>query len=145
MRVLYTNGAASMPLAGATATRRIDLALPLRAWWAGDETQAVPLQALRGRALLAVAGLAAPEKFFSMLEAAGLRVERRPLPDHACYDTLPWPAGEARDIVVTEKDAVKLPPARVGKARVWVLRLDLALPAALVRDLLALLPPPDAP
>ena len=38
-----------------------------------------------------------------------------PLPDHFDYATLPWPA-DAADVVVTEKDAVKLRPAR-GSAR----------------------------
>jgi tetraacyldisaccharide 4'-kinase len=137
-RVLYTAGVASTTLPGALAQRRLGLAWPLAAWHAGDATAAVPLQALRGRRLTAAAGLAAPEKFFGMLEQAGLHVQRLPLPDHYSYDALPWPSGAA-DVVTTEKDAIKLDPARCGDTRVWVVPLDLALPEDFVPGLLPLL------
>ena len=42
-----------------------------------------------------------------------------PLPDLRHYATLPWP-DDTPDVVVTEKDAVKLDPARMGTTRVWV-------------------------
>jgi tetraacyldisaccharide 4'-kinase len=138
MRVLYTAGRASTALPGALALRRITEAWPLAAWRAGDASAAVPLGALQGRPLLAVAGLAAPQKFFGMLQAAGLDLQRLPLPDHHPYTTLPWPPGTP-EIVVTEKDAVKLDPARLGATRAWVVPLDLSLPDALVAELLALL------
>ena len=140
-RVLYTAGHASTALPGFLATRRIDIAWPLAAWHRGESSQAQPLASLRGRPLLAVAGLAAPEKFFGMLLAAGLTITRCPQPDHAPYQDLPWPAGTA-DVITTEKDAVKLKPARVGATRVWVVPLDLTVPDDLVADLLRLLPPP---
>jgi tetraacyldisaccharide 4'-kinase len=143
-RVVYTGGAPSTALPGALALRHIGAAWPLDAWLAGDSRSARPLESLRGRPCLAVAGLAAPEKFFTMLRAAGLAIEPRPLPDHHAYDTLPWPAGTA-DVVTTEKDAVKIDPARRGETRVWVVPLDLALPAALVGELIQLLPAPTPP
>lgn len=139
-RVLYTAGAASTGLPGVLAARQLGQAWPLAAWQAGDACQAVALHDLRGEALLAVAGLAAPQKFFSMLRAAGLEFQALPLPDHYAYSHTPWPDG-TRAVLTTEKDAVKLDPARLGKTRVWVVPLDLALPAGLVEDLLALLPP----
>ena len=63
--------------------------------------------------VIALAGIAQPERFFSMLEGLGLTVaERHALPDHANHDTL---AGLAREllsrrmpVLCTEKDAVKL-------------------------------------
>ena len=58
-----------------------------------------------------------------MLRANGLEIVERPLADHADFATLPWPIGAA-DVVVTEKDAVKLPPTRPIGSRVWVARLD---------------------
>jgi tetraacyldisaccharide 4'-kinase len=143
-RVLYTGARASTPLAGALALRSLGLAWPLQAWWDGQAQAAVPLQTLRGRRVVAAAGLAAPEKFFAMLEAAGLDIQRLPLPDHHAYQTLPW-AADTADVVTTEKDAVKLDPARMATTRVWVLPLDLVLPEALVADLLALLFTPAAP
>jgi len=141
LRVLYTAGRASTALPGLLATRRLSLAWPLAAWHSGDATLALPLQRLQGRPLLAVAGIAAPEKFFGMLAAAGLHIDRMPLPDHHQYTTLPWPAGTA-DVLVTEKDAVKMQPAAMGATRVWVVPLDLQLPAGLMDELTALLFPP---
>lgn len=140
-RVLYTAGTASTRLPGVMATRRLCLAWPLAAWHRGDASLALPLEHLRGRPLLAAAGMAAPEKFFAMMVAAGLHIKRLPLPDHFPYTTLPWPAGTA-DVVVTEKDAVKLRPAAMGSTRTWVLPLDLQLPAGLVDELSSLLFPP---
>jgi tetraacyldisaccharide 4'-kinase len=138
-RVLYTGGYASTRLPGAVATRQLGLAWPLAAWLAGDASQAVPLAALRGRRVLAAAGLAAPQKFFAMLQAAGLNIKRLPLPDHFDYATLPWPSATA-EVVCTEKDAVKIDAGRLGHTRLWVLPLDLRLPDTLVADLLTLLP-----
>ena len=99
---------------------------------------------LRGRPLLAAAGLAAPEKFFAMLEQVGLTITRLPLPDHHDYATLPWPADTA-EVVTTEKDAVKIDPAHIGATQVWVVPLDLALPASLVGELMSWLPAPTPP
>lgn len=140
-RVLYTSGQVSTALPGSLALRSIVSALPLAAWHAGDTAAAVPLSALAGTPLLAVAGIAAPDKFFSMLRTAGLTIETRALPDHHVYATLPWPAATA-DVVTTEKDAVKLDPQRTGSTRVWVVPLDLALPQTLITELMALLFPP---
>lgn len=134
MYVLYTSGAPSTALPGAVAQRRFGR---VRALAGGAE---VDISQLRGRPLLAVAGLAAPEKFFAMLVATGLSFKRLPLPDHHAYDTLPWPA-ETSDVITTEKDAVKLAPQRVGATRIWVVPLDLQLPAALVVDLIRALAP----
>ncbi len=144
MRVLYTGARESTRLPGALALRHLELAWPLADWISGNEAAAVPLTALRNRPLLAVAGMAAPEKFFGMLDALGLRIERLPLPDHFDYRGAP-PWADAAEIVTTEKDATKLDPQRLAGTRVWVLPLDLQLPAALIEDLLAMLPAPAHP
>ena len=140
-RVIYTAGVSSTPLPGVLALRSIASALPLAAWRAGDATAAVPLSVLGGRALVAVAGIGAPEKFFGMLREAGLQIVALPLPDHHAYDNqtaLPWPA-DTPDVITTEKDAVKLDPQHMGTTRVWVVPLDLLLPQTLVDEVLALL------
>jgi tetraacyldisaccharide 4'-kinase len=84
-RVLYTAGQPSTALPGSLAQRSIHSAWPLAAWHRGEAGQAVPLAALKGQPLLAAAGLAAPEKFFSMLQSAGLDFQRLALPDHHAY------------------------------------------------------------
>ncbi len=147
--VLYTSGQSSTALPGELATRQLGKAWPLRAWWAGDAKAAVPLDQLhldhlRGKPLLAVAGLAAPEKFFAMLRHANLDITPLPLPDHFRYDSLPWPDGTT-DVITTEKDAIKLQSERLGSLRVWVVPLDLQLPARLINDLIATLPTCPAP
>ena len=58
-----------------------------------------------------------------------------PLPDHHAFDTLPW-ADDVADVLVTEKDAVKLAPDRIGDSRVWVVPLDFRLPDPLAAELL---------
>lgn len=138
-RVLYTGQHVSTALPGALGQRQLGQAWPLADWLRGDGRTAVDLQALRGRPLLAVAGLAAPQKFFDMLAAAGLTFDTLPLPDHHAYATLPWSADIA-EVLTTEKDAVKLDPSALQATRVWVLPLDFRLPPGLAADLLTLLP-----
>ena len=78
---------------------------------------------LRSRKVVAAAGLARPGRFFAMLRDAGLTIGELALADHYDFAILPWPIGTS-DVVVTEKDAVKLAPERRIGARVWVAALD---------------------
>ena len=73
-----------------------------------------------------------------MLEARGMRIRRLPLADHVALDALPWPA-DTRELLLTEKDAVKLRPSQVGATRVWVVALDFELPAAFEQAIVAAL------
>jgi tetraacyldisaccharide 4'-kinase len=68
----------------------------------------VPLDSLQGEALVAVAAIASPEAFFSMLRQRGLTLAHCvPMPDHDNLDGMPlWQAGQR--VLCTEKDAVKL-------------------------------------
>ena len=140
--VLYNAERPSASWPGFHAARRLGGALSLEDWWAGRSASVDVLSSLRGRPLMAAAGMAAPQRFFAMLESAGLQVTPCPLPDHYDYAELPWPAHMA-DVVVTEKDAVKLRPERISGAatRVWVVTLDFAPEPAYAEALLALLPP----
>lgn len=139
--LLYNAAAPSTRLPGALAQRRLGPAVPLAAWRAGSAEGAQPLQALQGRPLLAAAGIGEPERFFTMLEAAGLQLQRLPLPDHHDYGTLPWPAATP-ELVTTEKDAVKLLPQRLGATRAWVVGLDFVLPPDFTQELLRLVGQP---
>jgi len=116
------------------AARGLGGVVALDAWSRGERASRAALHALRGAAVLAAAGIGDPERFFAMLEAEGLDIARLPLPDHAALDVLPWPAGTA-DVVVTEKDAVKLAARPPGSTRVWVATLDFGLPDTLARAL----------
>lgn len=144
--VVYSGERASTPLPGSFVPRRADAVVPLAAWARGDGAAAQPLAALRGRRITALAGVGAPEQFFRMLESAGLEIERVPCADHADYAVdaqegrWPWPP-HAREVVTTEKDAVKLAALPPPVIPVWVLPLDCELPPAQMNGLLALLPP----
>ena len=121
------------------AERALGGVVALADWSRGAPATRETLHALRGRPVRAAAGIGDPERFFTMLEAEGLAIERLPLDDHAAFATLPWPAGTP-DVVVTEKDAVKLASHDLRGTRVWVATLDFGLPPALahaLRDALA--------
>jgi tetraacyldisaccharide 4'-kinase len=141
--VLYNAAKPSTPLPGSLAQRTLGGVLTLRDWWEGQSPDAARLASLRDRPLIAAAGLARPQRFFEMLREAGLSITRLPLPDHHDYAALPWPAGAA-DVIVTEKDAIKLHTDRVGATRVWVAPLDFAFDAAFEAALIALLPSPGS-
>lgn len=121
--VLYNAPRASTAWPGFVARRTLAGAVSLQDWWAGRPAQRAGLQALAGRPLLAAAGMARPQRFFDMLRAEGLDLHPLPLPDHHDFRTLPWPEGTP-DVVLTEKDAAKLRPERLGRTRVWVVTLD---------------------
>lgn len=125
--VLYNAPRPSTAWPGAMAERCLSGAVRLRDWWGDAPPQLAALQALRGRPLLAAAGMASPQRFFDMLRAAGLDFTPLALGDHYRFDHLPWPA-DTPDVVLTEKDAVKLHASADGATRIWVVTLDLRLP-----------------
>jgi tetraacyldisaccharide 4'-kinase len=82
-----------------------------------DEWHEEPLQSIAGRDVIAVAGVARPERFTDTLARAGARVhDLLAFPDHHAYrehdtDRIAAAAG-GRLVVTTEKDLVKLGPLR---------------------------------
>lgn len=141
--VLYNAEQASTRAPGHLARRALGAIMPLADWWShGTSRATAPKQAH------AMAGIAHPERFFRSLQALGIAVTPCPLRDHADFDTLPWDAG-VRELIVTEKDAVKLDAPRVASERpgtqVWVAALDFSPEDSFWRELdaaLALLRPP---
>ena len=137
--VLYNAEAATTPLPGYTSTRRLAGIVSLAGWWRGEAATQAALQGLCGRPVAAASALARPGRFFAMLSAAGVRGPTYTLPDHDAYATLPWPS-DCADVIVTEKDAVKLRPERPMSADVWVATLDFAPEPAFEAALLRALP-----
>ena len=142
--VLYNATRATTPLACHLARRPLAGVVSLADWWQGGRPTPAAMAQLRGRPLLAAAGIARPQRFFAMLREAGLDIVEHPLPDHHDYAVLDWPPGTT-DVVVTEKDAVKITPKRAAGVRLWVAALDFAFDADFERAVLALLPPRSAP
>jgi len=140
--VLYNHRVPTTAWPGHVASRSLGDAVPWAAWRAGERGDALPLSTLRGRRLAALAGIAVPERFFSMLAAAGLDFVPMPMPDHHRYGrTMRWPDG-VEDVLTTEKDAVKLGDPGPRGPRLWVVPLDLGLPPGFVAALLSRLPRP---
>jgi len=95
-----------------------------------------PLDAFRGRALHAVAGIGHPEAFFDALRGADLAIESHALADHAALDpaALPFPAGAT--VLMTAKDAVKC--RSFAGADWWFVELTVGLDRTDAGALLAL-------
>lgn len=93
--------------------------------------QTRPLAALQGQAMCALAGIARPDAFFTMLRARGLTLARTvPLPDHAGSDAYAdLLANPEHPLICTEKDAVKLDAllddGSTQRQQVWVVPLEL--------------------
>lgn len=139
--VIYNAAQPSTALPGSLSIRSLAAPIELARWWQGEPASHDGWSALRGRRVFACAGTAVPERFFAMLRALGLDIVPIALPDHAVYEHLPWPA-DAADVVLTEKDAVKIRPERSGRTRVWVAPLDLQLDASVGPALARWLPTP---
>lgn len=87
--------------------------------------QSLTLAELADTPVLALAGIAGPQRFFAMLRAAGLRrLHELPLPDHHDFQTWAPPDDAPPVWLCTEKDAVKL-WARFPGAWAVPLRVDL--------------------
>lgn len=83
--------------------------------------------------VVAVAGIAVPQRFFDLLGAQISGWTPCPLPDHFDYARAPW-SNATRVVIATEKDAVKLEPWAQPDQNLgpdlWVVPLDFVLPVA---------------
>lgn len=97
----------------------------------------VALAELRGKRLVAAAGIGNPQRFFSMLRTAGLEVAELALPDHHDFLDRPFDGVQADAILITEKDAVKcaLLEHLRNDARLWVVPVTAQLDAALAEQI----------
>lgn len=67
-----------------------------------------PLTAFKGTTVHAVAGIGNPQRFFDLLRANSIQVIEHDFPDHASLSPSDVHFGDEFDVVMTEKDAVKL-------------------------------------
>lgn len=90
--------------------------------------ESISLESIRNSAVAihALAGIAQPEIFFTMLREAGLPLQTtQALPDHHAFDNYKWAPQQQCLMLCTEKDAVKL-WRRYPQA--WAVRLHQTLP-----------------
>ncbi len=110
------NGAA--PRAGAFAMRLE----PAGFHRVADPGAAVPVDALRGKRLHAVAGIGNPRRFFATLEALGLAFTAHAFPDHHAFAARDLEYAACDAVLMTEKDAVKC--RRFARADLVALRVE---------------------
>src|SRR5690606_24246878 len=95
-----------------------------------DGDRQVPLEALRGKVVHALAGIGHPQRFFALLRELGATPVEHPRPDHHAplADDLQPQAGQW--IVMTEKDAVKCRALAAGRNDLYYLQVSATLPDA---------------
>lgn len=91
-----------------------------------DPEQTVGASALAQAPLHAIAGIGNPQRFFDALVEKGLFVRPHAFADHHVFRPEDLPAGQ---LVMTEKDAVKIAPLvrALGRRDCWVLAVDAEL------------------
>jgi len=97
----------------------------------------LPLARLKGRRIVAAAGIGNPGRFFAMLRAAGLDFRELPLPDHHDFRDRPFDGLDADVILITEKDAVKCRQLDNLKddPRLWVVPVTARIDSALAEQI----------
>ena len=90
--------------------------------------------------VIAVTGLGQPQQFFNMLRAQGLNPREVALPDHEVLDLPSLNALTGDVIMMTSKDAIKLP--NNADARLWVVEIEVTLPPLLLDKVAATLVEP---
>lgn len=128
----------SLPAQAVAATRVYRSDFRLSGVFDLFDDQECPAGYLAGRGVLALAGIGNPERFFTMLEVDGARVEGVSLDDHAAPTRAHAEAllGDGRPVIITEKDAVKWPVAPSRPGQVLVARGGIDLPPDLVESTL---------
>ncbi|MCF6300302.1 MAG: tetraacyldisaccharide 4'-kinase, partial [Proteobacteria bacterium] len=85
----------------------------------------------RSQKLYAMAGIANPNSFFSMLSAHGLAVIKKYLSDHHEFTDSDFEYEHDYPILITEKDAVKC--EHIDRDNVWVVSLEIEMSTATKR------------
>jgi tetraacyldisaccharide 4'-kinase len=85
----------------------------------------------------AVTGLGQPEQFFDLLRSLGLTITTQSLRDHRPISFRMLENTDAQIVVITAKDAVKLPPAI--DERIWILEIEAVVPDSLIEGVMAVI------
>lgn len=96
-----------------------------------------PIEAFAGQQVHAVAAIANPDRFFTVLRSKGLRVTPHPFPDHHPFTARDLAFADDLPIIMTEKDAVKC--ETFASDRHWFLPITAELPELFGQRLLQLL------
>jgi tetraacyldisaccharide 4'-kinase len=86
-----------------------------------------PIKRFSGKTIHAIAAIGNPARFFEMLRAHGIQVIEHAFRDHAAISQRDLEFGDDFDVLMTEKDAVKL--GHVGSDKYWVVPVDMQIDA----------------
>jgi tetraacyldisaccharide 4'-kinase len=87
-----------------------------------------PIEGFEGKTVHGVAAIGNPRRFFDQLRAHGMQVIEHAFPDHAELRRQDLDFGDAFDVLMTEKDAVKL--ASHADDRYWTVPVELDMDPA---------------
>lgn len=93
-----------------------------------------PLPGFKGVTVHAVAGIGHPQRFFDMLRTFGIQVIEHSFKDHAALSVRDLEFGDGFDVLMTEKDAVKLKRNMADKF--WSVPVDLEIDEEAERSLM---------
>lgn len=93
------------------------------------------LEEIRGKKVMAVAGIGNPARFFATLRSLGAQVAERALPDHHRFRAADLQCEPDQWLLMTAKDAVKC--RELAPENAWVLEVEAQLPAEFSEALLA--------
>jgi len=93
----------------------------------------IALEEFADKEVHGVAGIANPQRFYSMLRAKGFRVTPHSFRDHAWFRKSDFDFADQRPILMTEKDAVKC--EHLGLSECWFVPIAAELPEVFVRRL----------
>ena len=115
--------------------------MPDKLFCLGAPDQIGTLADIKGRRIIAAAGIGNPERYFSMLRRAGLHFETLPLNDHHAFSAKSFCDVDADIILITEKDAVKCRQIAELRSdrRIWVVPVSAQLDANFMANILTLI------
>ncbi|VAW44172.1 Tetraacyldisaccharide 4'-kinase [hydrothermal vent metagenome] len=79
----------------------------------------------RNKKVVAMAGTANPDSFFSLLSTAGMAIIKQPLPDHYKISAADFEPHQDTLVLITEKDAVKC--ENMNLSHVWVVKMEVVM------------------
>ena len=86
-----------------------------------------PIKRFSGTTVHGIAAIGNPARFFDMLRAHGIQVVEHAFRDHAAISQRDLEFGDDFDVLMTEKDAVKL--GHVSSDKYWVVPVDMQIDA----------------
>ena len=96
----------------------------------GESDRTMPIDALQGQTVHAVAGIANPKRFFDVLRSHGLHVIEHAHDDHAVFSSSDLQFPDDYSVLITEKDAVKC--TTLNLENVWYLPVTAQLPGTFI-------------